>query len=62
MAYTLMEGTARLTIVSGKTLGACIQEKTSRMYSCYHSSIAAWGISIAVWLGNTMYMINNYAG
>jgi len=62
MSFTLMEGTARLTIVSGRTLGHCLQEKTSKMYSCYEYSLAGWGISIAVWMGNTMYMINNYAG
>merc|ERR1719483_2046493 len=40
MSFTLMEGTARLTIVSGRTLGHCLQEKNLedvfllRIFSC----------------------------
>eukprot|EP00913_Durusdinium_trenchii_P030516 g28585.t1 len=33
LAYTLQEGSARLTLVSGKTLGQCLQEKNGKTES-----------------------------
>ena len=63
LAYTLQEGSARLTILSKKSLGQCIRIKYSGVLSClYDTAAICWVVSIAVLIGNTFYEANNFAG
>ena len=43
LAYTLQEGTARLTITSGRSLGQCLQTK-------YCHGRLIWGVGIICWV------------
>lgn len=43
LAYTLQEGTARLTITSGMSLGQCIQAK-------YKHGRLVWGVGVICWV------------
>lgn len=43
LAYTLQEGTARLTITSGMSLGQCIQAK-------YKHGRLVWGVGVICWI------------
>jgi len=62
LAYTLQEGTARLTIVSGKSLGQCLRVKYKSGAKIYNTAVICWFVAIAVFLGNTLYECNNWAG
>ena len=62
LAYTLQEGTARLTIVSGKSLGQCLQERYKNGAKIYDTALLCWVIAILVFFGNTLYECNNWAG
>ena len=62
LAYTLQEGTARLTIVSGKSLGQCLRVKYRNGAKIYDTAIICWLVSISVFFGNTLYECNNWAG
>ena len=62
LAYTLQEGTARLTIVSGKSLGQCLRVKYKSGAKIYDTAVICWFVAIAVFLGNTLYECNNWAG
>ena len=62
LAYTLQEGTARLTIVSGKSLGQCLRVKYKSGAKMYNTAVICWFVAIAVFLGNTLYECNNWAG
>jgi len=62
LAYTLQEGTARLTIVSGKSLGQCLQERYKNGAKIYDTALLCWIIAILVFFGNTLYECNNWAG
>ena len=62
LAYTLQEGTARLTIHSGLSLGQCLRAKYSQTTKIYNTAIICWVVSISVTLGNTLYECNNWAG
>lgn len=61
LAYSLQEGSARLTLVSGKTMGQCVQEKfkTSAVGTAPR---ACWAFTIAVYTGCLLYQCNNFAG
>jgi len=61
LAYTLQEGGARLTLVSGKTLGQCLQKKFG-ITSSLGAPRACWAFSFAVYIGNLLYQCNNFAG
>ncbi len=61
LAYTLQEGGARLTLVSGKTLGQCLQKKFG-ISSSLGAPRACWAFSFAVYIGNLLYQCNNFAG
>ena len=61
LAYTLQEGGARLTLVSGKTLGQCLQKKFG-ISSSLGAPRACWAFSFAVYMGNLLYQCNNFAG
>jgi len=62
LAYTLQEGTARLTIVSGKSLGQCLRVKYKNGAKIYDTAVICWFVAVAVFLGNTLYECNNWAG
>ncbi|CAB4068002.1 unnamed protein product [Lepeophtheirus salmonis] len=62
LAYTLQEGAARLTINSGRSLGECIRYKYAHAYPIYKTALICWIISISVFIGNTFYEANNFAG
>jgi len=62
LAFTLQEGTARLTIVSGKSLGQCLRIKYKHGWKIYETAVIGWVVSICVFLGNTLYECNNWAG
>ena len=51
----LQEGTARLTIVSGKSLGQCLRVKYSEGAKLYDTAVICWFVAGAVVLGNTLY-------
>jgi len=62
LAYTLQEGTARLTITSGKSLGECLQVRYRHGRHLWGVAIICWVIAGAVFVGNTLYECNNFAG
>ncbi|CAJ1441239.1 unnamed protein product [Effrenium voratum] len=61
LAFTLQEGGARLTIVSGKTLGQCLREKLG-VSMTGTAPKACWAFAGAVYCGNLLYECNNFAG
>jgi len=62
LAYTLQEGTARLTIVSGKSLGQCLRVKYCHGAKIYDTAVVCWLVAVFVFFGNTLYECNNWAG
>ena len=62
LAYTLQEGTARLTINSGLSLGQCLRRKYEHTLKMYNTAIICWVVAISVTVGNTLYECNNWAG
>ena len=62
LAYTLQEGTARLTIVSGNSLGQCLRIKYRHGAKIYGTAVVCWLVAISVFIGNTLYECNNWAG
>ena len=62
LAYTLQEGTARLTIVSGKSLGQCLRVKYRNGAKIYDTAVICWIVAFLVVIGNTLYESNNWAG
>ena len=62
LAYTLQEGTARLTIVSGKSLGQCLRVKYRHAAKIYDTALICWLVGVSVFIGNTLYECNNWAG
>ena len=50
-AYISLEGTARLTIVSGKSLGECLQLKYSNGRKIWNVGIFCWVVVMAVFSG-----------
>ena len=51
LAYTLQEGTARLTINSGKSLGQCLQVKYRHGRLIWHVGVICWVVAVSVFLG-----------
>ena len=62
IAFTLQEGTARLTIVSGQSLGQCLKTKYQHMTKVYNTAIICWLVAGSVFFGNMLYECNNFAG
>jgi len=62
LAYTLQEGTARLTINSGLSLGQCLRTKYEHTFKMYNTAMICWVVAVSVSLGNTLYECNNFAG
>ena len=48
LAYTLQEGTVRLTITSGLSLGQCLRTKYRHTANLYNSAIICWVVAISV--------------
>ena len=53
LAYILQEGTARLTITSGKSLGQCLQLKYNKGKLLWDVGIICWVVSGAVFFGRS---------
>jgi len=62
LAFTLQEGTARLTIVSGMSLGQCLRVKYRHTAKLYNTAIICWVVAIMISIGNTLYEANCFAG
>ena len=62
LAFTLQEGTARLTIISGKSLGQCLRVKYKNGAKIYDTALVCWLVAGLVCIGNTLYECNNWAG
>ena len=62
LAYTLQEGTARLTINSGLSLGQCLRRKYEHTPRIWNTAVICWVVAICVTIGNTLYECNNFAG
>lgn len=63
LAYIMQEGSARLTITSGMSMGECLRTKYSgTRFKPLDAAIICWVISGAVFIGNTLYQCNNYGG
>jgi len=62
LAYSLQEGSARLTLVSGKTMGQCVQEKFKTSAAGGTAPRACWAFTVAVYTGCMLYQCNNFAG
>ena len=62
IAFTLQEGTARLTIVSGKSLGQCLRAKYEHTSQLYNTAVICWLVASSIFLGNLLFECNNFAG
>jgi len=62
LAFTLQEGTARLTITSGKSLGQCLKIKYQNGATIYNVALICWIVSACVCVGNTLLQANCWAG
>ena len=62
MAFTLQEGTARLTIVSGRSLGQCLRVKYRHSTKLFNAAIICWVVAGLVIIGNTLIEANCWAG
>ena len=50
MTCILQEGTARLTIVSGRSLGQCLREKYKSAWGFMNTAWICWIVAACVWL------------
>jgi len=62
IAFTLQEGTARLTIVSGRSLGQCLKYKYKHTSKFYDTAQICWLVAASIFLGNLLFECNNFAG
>jgi len=62
LAFILLEGTARLTIVSGMSLGQCLQRKYVNSPKIYETAVICWVVIASILIGNTFFEMNNFAG
>ena len=62
LAFTLQEGAARLSIVSGRSLGQCLRIKYQHGRKIWNAALICWVVSLCVFLGNLLYECNNFAG
>ena len=60
LAYILQEGTARLTIVSGKSLGECLQLKYSNGRRVWKVGVFCWVVVISVFIGKLSSLFTCY--
>jgi len=62
MAFVMLEASARLTIVSGKSLGECLRTKYATGPSLMSTPAICWAVTICICLGNQFYELNTFAG
>jgi len=62
MAFVMLEASARLTIVSGKSLGECLRAKYRLGPSLFATPAICWAVTICICLGNQFYELNTFAG
>jgi len=62
MAFVMLEASARLTIVSGKSLGECLSAKYRTGPSLLSIPAICWAVTICICLGNQFYELNTFAG
>merc|ERR1719450_1545830 len=62
IAFTLQEGTARLTIVSGRSLGQCLSTKYEESPKLHSTAVICWLVAASIYLGNLLFECNNFAG
>jgi len=62
LAFILQEGTARLTIVSGMSLGQCLRMKYRHTAKVFNHAVVCWVVATLVIIGNTFYEANCFAG
>ena len=62
LAYVMLEASARLTIVSGLSLGQCLQMKYQHGRTFYGTAIICWLVVTSIYLGNLLYELNTFAG
>ena len=62
LAYIMLEASARLTIVSGKSLGQCLQIKYKNGMKLCNTAIICWIVVTSIYLGNQLYELNTFAG
>jgi len=62
MAFVMLEASARLTIVSGRSLGECLRAKYRLGPSLLATPAICWAVTICICLGNQFYELNTFAG
>ena len=62
LAYIMLEASARLTIVSGLSLGQCLQIKYQNGKKLWNTAIICWVVVTSIYLGNQFYELNTFAG
>lgn len=62
LAYTLQEGAVRLTVNCGHSLGQCLRIKYRGVGEVLDAAAICWVVSVSVYVGNTLYQCNNWAG
>ena len=58
----VQEGTARLTIVSGLSLGQCLRHKYRATPALADTAVICWLVAASIFLGNLLFECNNFAG
>ena len=58
----MQEGTARLTIVSGLSLGQCLRHKYRATPALADTAVICWLVAASIFLGNLLFECNNFAG
>ena len=62
LAYIMLEASARLTIVSGRSLGQCLQIKYKHGMKLYNTALICWIVVTSIYIGNQFYELNTFAG
>jgi len=62
LSFTLQEGSARLTIVAGKSFGQCLRLKYRHGVVLRGTAVICWAIALAVFAGNILFECNCFAG
>ena len=62
LIYSVQEGTARLTIVSGLSLGQCLRHKYRATPALADTAVICWLVAASIFLGNLLFECNNFAG
>ena len=62
LAYIMLEASARLTIVSGLSLGQCLQIKYQNSKKLCNTALICWVVVTSIYLGNQFYELNTFAG